>query len=320
MSIRMGDKILAANYKPNNATQDVAGLARLATEEEITEGIATESVVTPYQLKETVNNRANIDLNNLSETGEARFNGKANVNLDNLSNVGETHFNNKYVQKSGDTMTGTLTINTNKSTLLEEVLSGYTSPSSQDTINTLLRCKSSNNKTLCLLEYHQEGETRGVELSVRNSKLYSATLALGIDETGNTYAAAPNPAENSDGNNIATTAWVNSKLTRYPIEISDKSLMPSWYVVYSDGWCEQGGIFDYGSNARSVEVSITFIKQFNSNDYGFRFMTNRETSGNYVGAVGTNFKTQNGIKVNFYGHDTSDFARYFMWEAKGYIS
>ena len=240
MSIRMGDKILAANYKPNNATQDVAGLARLATEEEITEGIATESVVTPYQLKETVNNRANIDLNNLSETGEARFNGKANVNLDNLSNVGETHFNNKYVQKSGDTMTGTLTINTNKSTLLEEVLSNYTSPSSQDTINTLLRCKSSNNKTLCLLEYYQEGETRGVELSVRNSKLYSATLALKIDETGNTYATAPNPAEDSYGNNIATTAWTlghsafpSTKKTALTAPATNNSVD---YTAPADGW------------------------------------------------------------------------------------
>ena len=226
MSIRMGDKILAANYKPNNATQDVAGLVRLATEEEITEGIATESAVTPYQLKETVNDKANIDLNNLSETGEARFNGKANVNLDNLSEVGEKHFDNKYIQKSGGTMTETLTINTNKSTLIEEVLSNYTSPSTQDTLKTLLRCKSSNNKALCLLEYYQEGETRGVELSVRNSKLFSGTLALKIDETGNAYATAPNPAEDSDTNNIATTSWVNSKLTRYPIEISDESLMP----------------------------------------------------------------------------------------------
>ena len=25
------------------------------------------------------------------------------------------------------------------------------------------------------------------------------------------------------------------------IEVSDPSLMPSWYRVYSDGWCEQGG-------------------------------------------------------------------------------
>ena len=80
MSIRMGDKILAANYKPNNATQDVAG-----------------SVVTPYQLKETVNDKANVNLDNLSETGETRFNGKANIDLNNLSEVGETHFDNKYL-------------------------------------------------------------------------------------------------------------------------------------------------------------------------------------------------------------------------------
>ena len=138
--------------------------------------------------------------------------GGANTSLTNLTVDGETHFDNKYIQKSGDTMTGTLTINTNKSTLLEEALSDYTSPSAQDTLKTLFRCKSSNNKTLCALDYYQEGETRGLDLSVRNSKQDIGTLALKIDETGNAYATAPNPAEDSDTNNIATTSWVNSKI------------------------------------------------------------------------------------------------------------
>ena len=46
MSIRMGDKILAANYKPSNASEETAGIIKIATAMEITtqtEAIRRES-------------------------------------------------------------------------------------------------------------------------------------------------------------------------------------------------------------------------------------------------------------------------------------
>ena len=50
MSIRMGDKILAANYKPSNASEETAGIIKIATDMEITEGLSKNTAVTPYQL------------------------------------------------------------------------------------------------------------------------------------------------------------------------------------------------------------------------------------------------------------------------------
>jgi hypothetical protein len=38
----------------------------------------------------------------------------------------------------------------------------------------------------------------------------TANLKVGVDGSGNAYAHAPTPAENSDSTNIATTAWVNN--------------------------------------------------------------------------------------------------------------
>ena len=74
------------------------------------------------------------------------------------------------------------------------------------------------------------------------------------------------------------SAWatsLNGKLNKdhsndekpYITEVSDKSLMPSWYRVWSDGWCEQGG---RGSRAfaHNAEFTITFLKAFsNANNY-----------------------------------------------------
>ena len=53
MSIRIGDKIIAANYATqvvSNATTEKAGIIKIATDEEISAGQSTNTAVTPYQL------------------------------------------------------------------------------------------------------------------------------------------------------------------------------------------------------------------------------------------------------------------------------
>lgn len=41
----------------------------------------------------------------------------------------------------------------------------------------------------------------------------NASLLVGVDSSGNSYATCPTPPENSNNTKIATTAWVNTKLT-----------------------------------------------------------------------------------------------------------
>ena len=45
------------------------------------------------------------------------------------------------------------------------------------------------------------------------------------------------------------------------IEVSDPSLMPSWYRVYSDGWCEQGG------QTSTWNTTINFLKPYKDTNY-----------------------------------------------------
>lgn len=92
----------------------------------------------------------------------------------------------------------------------------------------------------------------------------------------------------------------------------------NWYRLWSDGWCEQGGTVDNGSNERNQSADIIFLKEFEDNTYGFHFDPVREGDGAKVGNIGTNAKTTTGISVQFYGNGDNDKIRYFVWEAKGY--
>lgn len=93
----------------------------------------------------------------------------------------------------------------------------------------------------------------------------------------------------------------------------------NWYRLYSDGWVEQGGTVDKGSNARQQTATITFPKEFEDITYGFSFIGIRSgTSDHVVGATGANQKTTTSIFVNFYGRADEDATRYLCWEAKGY--
>ena len=84
---------------------------------------------------------------------------------------------------------------------------------------------------------------------------------------------------------------------RYPVEVSDKSLMPSWCVVYNDGWCEQGG---YASSASA----ITLLKSFKDTNYTITVALLADANEDYTS------KTITGFSIGASG----------SWQASGYIA
>ena len=78
-----------------------------------------------------------------------------------------------------------------------------------------------------------------------------------------------------------------------------------WYRIYSDGWCEQGGII------ASNTTSVSLLKSYANTNYGV-LMAGFDYAANDQ-PIGTSAKTVSGFTVN-----TSTYRRY--WEAKGYIS
>ena len=99
----------------------------------------------------------------------------------------------------------------------------------------------------------------------------------------------------------------------YVIEVSDKSLLPSWYRVYSDGWCEQGG-----TTATGASQEITLLKPYLNADYTValgQIGTKTGSGTTDKGSLVRGGLTTTGFTIYQYSSDTNT-----CWEAKGYIS
>lgn len=100
---------------------------------------------------------------------------------------------------------------------------------------------------------------------------------------------------------------------RYPVEISDKSLMPSWYVVYNDGWCEQGGI---GASGIGDKV-VTLLKPYL--DTNFSVLTQARSGSSNYGAYYSSIQNTKTTTANFTLSVGSNFDGGFTWFTSGYI-
>ncbi len=98
---------------------------------------------------------------------------------------------------------------------------------------------------------------------------------------------------------------------RYPIEVSDKSLMPSWYVVYNDGWCEQGGRTGSVGN----DVLVNFLKTYSDVPVVVGLGT---IIGGVIDGV---FSIYNLSTTGFQTHWVyNNVPKPISWQASGYIS
>ena len=86
----------------------------------------------------------------------------------------------------------------------------------------------------------------------------------------------------------------------------------SWYRVWSDGWCEQGGIVQGG------RTTVTFLKPFLNNGYFMSWQYQDVTDTNNVDfdKISVNSKTNTSAIIYAWINKTWTI----MWEAKGYIA
>ena len=96
-------------------------------------------------------------------------------------------------------------------------------------------------------------------------------IELVRDQNGVWYATCPTPPTTNNDKAIATTAWVRqvaalkdlSNITK-PYVTETYQNGASWYRVWSDGWCEQGGQCVI---SQAAWVTITFLKSFINTEY-----------------------------------------------------
>lgn len=102
----------------------------------------------------------------------------------------------------------------------------------------------------------------------------------------------------------------------YITEVSDSSLLPSWYRVWSDGWCEQGG----RSSDNVASTTISFLLEFNDTNYTITTSdtraatTNSNTGGASYGAYIGSYTTK-----SFYLSLGKGDQKYAEWHACGYV-
>ena len=92
----------------------------------------------------------------------------------------------------------------------------------------------------------------------------------------------------------------------------------SWYRVYSDGWCEQGGSTGLQGGDSYTRTTITFLKPFANTDYTITSSPNKYSTQNGLSQAYPPFiYTKNTNTCVFGGFCWTDG---FDWQACGYIN
>ena len=131
------------------------------------------------------------------------------------------------------------------------------------------------------------------------------------------------------GETVQNTSLINAgkikeRITRNYKEFTDLKQLPhiietyingtSWYRVYSDGWCEQGGIL--ASVNRDTTTTVSLLKSYINSNYSVLITATggARNSGQYM-----NGNALQSRSVSSFVMRTLDYTFGRVWEAKGYI-
>ena len=162
-----------------------------------------------------------------------------------------------------------------------------------------------------------EFELATIEVAAGALAIYSG------DITNTTVIIDPRPNLDERFNAKMDLDFTNStipglgRIVRWPVEVSAKSSMPNWYVVYNDGWCEQGGKLSSDTNV------VTFSKEFKDTSYSAYGKSPAGLVASGGQAFFINSASTTGLTVS-YGYGNSGLHNYWpsgtMWRAEGYIN
>ena len=130
------------------------------------------------------------------------------------------------------------------------------------------------------------------------------------DITNTTVIIDPRPNLDERFDAKMNADFSNTSMVRWPVEVSAKSSMPNWYVVYNDGWCEQGGITATTAGGQT----ITFPKAF---------LATPVLQANPISGLQMerDVRDQNPSSVSATGFSIYNYlAAPWHWTAKGYIN
>lgn len=87
----------------------------------------------------------------------------------------------------------------------------------------------------------------------------------------------------------------------------------NWYRIYSDGWCEQGGVSPSAGDGSTN--TITLLKSYKDTNYSILFAQNAGVEGSYTNGCTAKNKTTNSFVLVYRTGGTASF----YWNTCGYI-
>ena len=152
----------------------------------------------------------------------------------------------------------------------------------------------------------------------------SITVSIGNSATNKAFIV-PNPATSDNSTKAATTNWVRqvaalkdlSNITK-PYVTETYQNGASWYRVWSDGWCEQGG---QCATSQAAWVTITFLKSFINTNYVATGGSKVSDSSYPNNPLSTSFRNYTTTSVQSTVHDDETINKgTWTWRVCGYIS
>lgn len=249
-----------------------------------------------YMFLDTGASLANIDLSNLSATGQAKFDAKANVSNTVTTDAAQTITGAKTFQDGGSRI---YAINTS-------LASNSTIPSSNILIGGIFTQAADGSLTGGFYSQTETTSQRSYSFVRKriNGTEQTAWSSLQILNDGTMFATAPTPPAGSVGAEIVTAGWFRQSGCTARTVIETYRSGANFYRVWSDGWIEQGGI---GGTAPTVNL----LKSFDTTDYTLIAM------GRTIGTAYPMCEVvANRTKTSFYMASTATTT--YEWYACGY--
>lgn len=211
---------------------------------------------------------------------------------------------------SGGTMTGTLKIQSGAGTLRLETFNatGSTTTNSGAHVATL--------ENDSYIEVHPSNPGFGAALYM-SSSVYSGDALPPGSFLLRSRSADRTKSYDLWGTNTGSLTWRGNEVAR--VVSSGKSADGTqWYRKYNDGYIEQAGLFDNGSDARGVSTTITFLAPFSSSVYSVQVTPGATNTTMWDGNVIARNLTTTSMSIAFWGTADPIRARYLYWFACGY--
>lgn len=240
-----------------------------------------------------------------SQNALTKVNNRANLNLSNLTEEGEAHFDNRYVNIAGDTMTGHLTLENGQIVIRSTNMDSAdeTAPSEQLTSRQIFFTDKNGNILGQMYTARTVANSQVFTMTVRR-KLGGAdkatSMSLFVDTNG--IARFEFPRCTTKPTTASTASHNRTSL------VSQNYLNgTSGYRVWTDGYCEQWGFMAGGT------ATVTLLKPYSDTTYAITLGLTDFNGSTYAPTIHS--RTKSSFVIYTIAADRNCF-----WKTCGYIN